>query len=419
MSHYCRLCLEYDKDFSSVFVENEGETVADLIFLLLAVKIDQQDEFSKVICEECFDVLMKASTLRARSEENQKYLSTYNESFAQHPIKDEIEIDDSIQFVEQTYEAAVPVQERDYGERVIAFDTTPLDCKEQLEDPFDEKEEVKDVNEEPASDAVQDEEEELLVEEKPQRTKAEYQSYEPKSKRQKLEFQCKTCDKTFQHKATLIAHHNTEHNDLKRPHKCNKCKNQFAKRIELNTHLKIHEIDIDASKSFEGGEKIKPRRCAGCSQKFKDFDLLEGHWDDKHNPILNPFSCAYCELRTRTEESIFKHVKTAHHQLSFDQYIVLIREGHKSQKVGKSYISPKLAIFVNPIDAAKNSEYEKRKIKNETIRLEKHQNNKTLMVGDDDDDDDEVVVFAEPSSDPLQGPSSQLTNFRSEIVEID
>lgn len=185
---------------------------------------------------------------------------------------------------------------------------------------------------------------------------------------------------------------------LQHPHKCRFCFNQFDRGAKLKIHQKIHEMDADASKHFEHGDPEKTRRCAVCMKEFSDLARLETHWDKFHNTGLNPFACAYCSERKPEEDLIFQHVLATHKELTIDSQIVLIRdEAMKPEKnANYKYVSPKIAIFVNPIAAAKNTEHEKKRIKSVVAKQLKEQEEQQMLEVEEQQEKEKREA-AEPS----------------------
>lgn len=414
MSDYCRLCLDNDNNSNSVFDKRAGFSIADKIFELFNIEIDPVDKFSKCICNECLAIIIKAYELRDKGAESQKYL--LSSDFPQTRIKLEAEVEIEEAEIEDPF-SYDPLKNEAVDDDIIKYD--PMPPPKIAAAPFHDQ-----------LDDNSEGEDDLLVEESEEKHRERIESSAKKLKPEK-KLICRRCSKIFPHQSTLVAHFNNEHNDIKRPHKCHKCHNQFQRRVELNEHLKIHEIDADASRLFESDDEKKRRRCAVCFQSFNLLSVLKLHWERKHDAVVNPFSCAYCHARSTHEPGIIQHLKIEHNKLSQDQSIVLIREGVKATKINNAYIVPRMAIYVNPVEAAKNAPYEAKKIKNELNRLEREKNNpqsklvgryrkrpkyvkrgksaKSTNVHKVAEDDEDVIMFdVEPATDPLQGGTSDV-----------
>lgn len=373
MFSYCRLCLETDRILSDVSEQQDGKTIAELISFMFNINIELNDQHSKKICEECLEILVTAYQLRQSSRANQNHLPSQWEA---EPTSIKMEQEEIIE-IEPESIAGQPKSEKE--ENIIKFATSPR--HEQEIQKAAEEDLIVDTlgrreilfkgykNSEPACSKK----EKLIVEtshkrEVPTRTKNGQKRYQKKS-----ELACSKCGKVFEHRAKVFAHINTVHNDIKRPHKCRSCSNQFSKAKELQDHAKIHVMDKLASKIFEEAKKDVKRRCSACSESFYKLKLLKKHWDFYHDSTINPFSCAYCYVRGKTEKSITDHVVKIHRELSTDRSVVLIKDHDKldPNTVGVGYVVRRMAIFVNPKDTAKNSELEKRYIKVALRRIER------------------------------------------------
>lgn len=99
-------------------------------------------------------------------------------------------------------------------------------------------------------------------------------------------FTCLTCEQTFKKNCQLRAHQHVQHgNDFKFLFQCTECQNSFMNEKTLHKHLKIHEIDSSADKVFEDGDLERERICANCSQKFQTLDRLRKHWSFHHERV--------------------------------------------------------------------------------------------------------------------------------------
>lgn len=301
---YCRLCLATDRHFSSVFEDKDEGKPVEVISKILSIEIRETDFFSKLICKACLKLLIGAHELQRITNETQKHLLLNHEKYAQYPAKrkpgrqrtsdlsSEVNIKEEI-LEDDEEDEIIPYEPMDVEELVDESDQVEDEESDQVED--DESDQVEDSNA-PLPDPIDtdikeaaddDKEEELLVEQKKGRGRPS--GFTDVKRDKNKEFLCNVCRKVFQAKASLAAHFTKEHNDIKRPHKCNRCYNQFRIVPELKAHRKIHEMDKDASKQFEEGDADKLRRCAVCKKKL-NLEKLEKHWDLRHNPVLNPFS---------------------------------------------------------------------------------------------------------------------------------
>lgn len=95
MENVCRLCLQPAYDLSSVFQYKSGNLVSDLIQSIIPeINIDRNDTLSKLVCESCIDIVLKACELRNTSIENDHLIRSLTAKKAPlvFTIKDEPEL---------------------------------------------------------------------------------------------------------------------------------------------------------------------------------------------------------------------------------------------------------------------------------------------------------------------------------------
>jgi hypothetical protein len=368
MGSYCRLCLEYGGVLFSISSEQGDKTPASLIEEFLTIKIDssESEDISKVICRMCLETLDSINRLKECSIENHNYLiSQHQFSIA----KEEPEQESTAMFIPtiessptDSSSAIDPLANYQIKSEFITTKETlkreassstfvSIPPKKIKEDPLMIKAET--ASKDDLGDYSGEYDDELLVvDERKEAVKKEETPSEPdeplkpqrggwKIKRDSS-FGCAKCGERFDTYAQVCCHSQKFHNDVTMPFKCNICNNQFKKKIPLNVHKKIHDMDFNSSKFYENGDPDKTRTCIECHQVFQDLATLEYHWDDLHSPEINPFSCYYCDVRDKTEDHIKQHLIDVHGELTKDQLIVILR-------ATKTYsLNQRLAIFVNP-----------------------------------------------------------------------
>lgn len=403
MSSYCRLCLEYDKTFADVSELQAGKSLTELIKLLFKIQILPNDKHSKSICEECLEIVVSAYQLRQKSIANQDLL----------PFQKEVELTAVKCEKDETFEPPQQVEldfvaiknETKDGEESESFTNQPDDQpmenvveQNKLEVPTtvvqaEEEDAEMDHNEsnelmlpydllqvkleegEKENERMEEENDDDVIIETPERRSLRPhrpQAVIPRTmKRKNVTFACPKCAETFETLGSLSSHHNKAHNDLKLPHKCRLCNNQFYRSNELQQHNLIHDMDALASSLYERGQEDGFRCCSVCSETFLTLSNLKEHWNEYHDTVKNPFSCAYCLVRKTSERLIVTHILKDHRSISNDGQVVLIkdRDNMKTVKVGKVYVAKKTAVFVNPIDAYKNSEEDQNQVKRTLDRL--------------------------------------------------
>lgn len=74
MENYCRLCMKDDFDMQSVFDNHEDISlpISVIIMIICPIKIEENDDLSKLVCRECLDVVVNAYNLREISNNSDR-----------------------------------------------------------------------------------------------------------------------------------------------------------------------------------------------------------------------------------------------------------------------------------------------------------------------------------------------------------
>lgn len=72
MENCCRLCSQHEGGMENVFEYAEGLPISVLIMIICPVKIQRNDNLSKLICIECLEVVTSAYQLREISNKNDR-----------------------------------------------------------------------------------------------------------------------------------------------------------------------------------------------------------------------------------------------------------------------------------------------------------------------------------------------------------
>lgn len=447
---YCRLCLEAEKCFTCVFEDREGQTIGEIIETLFTIQIRHEDDFSKSICDDCLDVIMSAFMLKAKGIESEKYLSTLDvepkqETKSKLMIRSVASVNSFTTQHEELIYDAIQDEEMDtkpivkHEPELRGFRSIPtFEISTALHhDPY--MEEVPYNQFEGSAKKVRGpyKKKALVVPLRAPKKNKKAKSVEQvprkynkvKYKEGKL-FDCSKCYERFETRRLLEIHILKLHNDTTRPNKCNKCHNQFKKATALAKHKKIHEMDATASTLYEDKNQEKIRSCAVCWKQFRRLESLEEHWDLIHNPLKNPFSCAYCTRRTADEKSIMEHI-TNHSKLSRDGFAVLIIAGSlnvqrsKRDSDGNQY--QKEAIFVNTFERERD-EFKRRNIKRAVKELKKGMMTKDdeLSIGseeiegvqgENEDDEDVTLNLLTEHFIEVESPEIPEVKFPTDLID--
>lgn len=72
MDNCCRLCCQQEGEMLNIFSSCEGLPVAVIIMIICPVKIQKNDNLSKLVCVECLEVVTSAYQLRELSNNNDR-----------------------------------------------------------------------------------------------------------------------------------------------------------------------------------------------------------------------------------------------------------------------------------------------------------------------------------------------------------
>jgi hypothetical protein len=282
-----------------------------------------------MICSKCLEIIVAMAKLRETSQQNHQYLMSRIPTIKDEPIDTE-----PMEMQTDEYEEIDEGIVNSYCEFQIAENpAVNFSSGKVKEEPADEYE-------------VNYDEDESLLEEKPRLPMKKMKIKREKKKKPLTTVKVKTkaVEKPLRKKRYL-----KDRSNKKRNH-CHRCKNHFERVVDLNDHLKIHEIDATASKVLESGREMGSRECAKCGMKFNQLSVLLQHWEATHDKTLNPFSCSYCYDRFISRDLVIDHLISYHRDCSVDGSIVFVKRNLQ-------------AIFSRPTHLAKHTRNEESQIK--------------------------------------------------------
>ncbi|XP_014209186.1 zinc finger protein 260-like [Copidosoma floridanum] len=112
-----------------------------------------------------------------------------------------------------------------------------------------------------------------------------------KPKKPVSELTCPNCDRTFQHKNSLVYHMRSHSGE--RPHQCEICGKRFYAASALKVHKRLHSGD-------------KPYKCEDCGRHFRQWGDLKYHSTSLHSE-QRQFQCEYCGKDFARKYSLIVH----------------------------------------------------------------------------------------------------------------
>ncbi|XP_014231830.1 zinc finger protein OZF-like [Trichogramma pretiosum] len=114
----------------------------------------------------------------------------------------------------------------------------------------------------------------------------------------KLFYECQTCQKVYNGKASLIAHINSTHKSI-RPLECTICHKSFAKKSTIKYHTNtVHH-------------RIQPYECGICFKSFGYNADLKRHNNTVHNQI-KLIECQICHKSFSFKSDFNRHIRAVH-----------------------------------------------------------------------------------------------------------
>ena len=150
-------------------------------------------------------------------------------------------------------------------------------------------------------------------------------------------YECNICKTTFSAKSNLKRHIITEHSEKKKQHKCEKCEKSYTYFYALRNHIQIsHEME----RNFE---------CETCKKTFTNNTTLKCHMNVVHFKS-KPFKCYVCQRNFSTKRIMDTHCKVIHSNTQHKKY----QKDGECKICGKVLDQAKLAAHVKNSHDVKN-----------------------------------------------------------------
>lgn len=313
MKNICRLCGTSDSNNRLIFGFYNGRIIADLIILLIPIKIRMDEEkIPNKICEKCIEIITSLHSLRDESIKNDVLFrsSEYQQKILKHE-KDESEQKNSYSnnfsesFNENVSCSSYPEVSNEDGE----INDSQEEIFEKSEDRFK---------------CQHCEASFKFLSNLNQHKRRFHRNMEYENKWYMRSAKCPVCGLVIP-QATNLKRHVIQYHDSSLKIKCPKCTYRFSNLKGLKLHgFKFHNIsDIHPAKESSADKKIYIYECDLCECKFLEKDSLEKHIYRKHIRMsflykssqgMNKMNhqCDYCDRTFSVRSNLFRHYQQAH-----------------------------------------------------------------------------------------------------------
>ncbi|XP_055676485.1 gastrula zinc finger protein XlCGF57.1-like [Lutzomyia longipalpis] len=283
----CRICLQSERLFHSIFEELQSLLLVDIVTQIANISINKDDKLPQQICHDCTTKFIAASDIRRLAIESDCFLKENLRTLFKEPQEDgsEISLQKSPSWADEQQEL-----KKTRNAEIAEAERNQISCDGSKED---------------------EDHEEALEEFSCETCGKVFQSHLSMRRHTKYHLldriKCPLCPRNFSQMSNL-KRHLIVHSDMKEFH-CDRCSELFGSISALYEHIKNHINTPDSTPSDY------VMRCEVC-RDFSTASYVEfrNHMRREHqvSGTIRPFICCICGIRFTSKQGMFRHIDNIH-----------------------------------------------------------------------------------------------------------